>query len=316
MTVDTMRRRFSDVAAALVDGDPQAAVVLADIGTGDFDRVRRRHPHRVINVGIREQLMIGIAAGLALERFRPIAHSYAPFLVERAYEQIKLDLGHQDLGAVLVSIGGSFDASTEGRTHQAPADVALMAALPGWDIHVPGHPDEVETLLRAAHAGGGRAYVRLAARSNAAPVTATPGRFAALRRGSHKAAVALAVGPALDPVLEATTGLDVTVLYATTIRPFDHETLRNAATGGEVVLVEPYLAGTSAAEVAAALIDVPHRLLSLGVQPVEHRRYGTADQHASAHGLDAAGIRTAVETFIHGRGTTKRAMTIASTAAS
>jgi transketolase len=89
----------------------------------------------------------------------------------------------------------------------------------------------------------------------------------------------------------------VTVLYVTTVRPFDRATLR-AHANERVVLIEPYLAGTSAAEVSAALGDVPHRLLSIGVPNVEHRKYGTWREHDAAHGLDAATIRARVGAFL------------------
>ena len=237
--------------------------------------------------------MIGVAAGLALEGLRPVVHSYTPFLVERPYEQIKLDLGHQDVGAILVSTGASYDGATSGRTHQAPEDVALLSALPGWTIHVPGHPDELERVFARALAGEDRVYIRMSEGSNAAPVDADG--LAVLRRGSDSAPVVVAVGPALDETLAATRDLDATVAYLATVRPFDADGLRALVRGSDVVLVEPYLAGTSAAEVAAALADRPHRLLSLGVANVELRRYGAGRDHRAAHGLDAAGIRRSLE---------------------
>jgi len=287
----TMRQRFTRVVAELLDEHEQLAVVLADIGVSQLEATGApaRHPDRVLNVGIREQLLVSVAGGLALEGFRPIVHSYAPFLVERPFEQVKLDLGHQDVGAVLVSIGASYDAAPEGRTHQSPGDVALLATLPGWTIHVPGHPDEVETLLRAAAAADGRVYLRLSDETNAA--ARGDGRLQLVRRGSEETPLVLAVGPTLDPVLEATAELDVTVAYTATVRPLDGEGLRQLATGADVVLVEPTLAGTSAAAVSDALRDRPRRLLALGVVDVELRRYGTGAEHRRAHGLDATGIR-------------------------
>lgn len=292
-----MRETFVDTVSGALDLDPRLAVVTADISATAFDDARARHPHRVLNVGIREQAMVGIAGGLALTGMRPVVHTYTPFLVERPFEQIKLDLGHQDVGAVLVSIGGSYDDPVWGRTHQGPGDVALLDTLPGWTVHVPGHRDEVAPLLRDAIAGDGRVYLRLSSRENSAPLPAT-GRFSVVRTGTR--GVVVAVGPTLANVLAATEGEDVTVLYASTVRPFDHAGLRQAV--GEranVVLVEPYLAGTSAHEVARALEDVPHRLRSVGVRrDAELRAYGTAEEHDVWHGLDARGIAEAVRALM------------------
>ncbi|MGH3758513.1 hypothetical protein [Actinophytocola sp.] len=111
----------------------------------------------------------------------------------------------------------------------------------------------------------------------------------------------LAVGPTLDPVLEATSALDVTVLYANTVRPFDHAGLRAAVESAavNVVLVEPYLAGRSAHDVATALADVPHRLRSPGVRrDIEVRAYGTAAEHDAVRGLHVAGIAESVRSVL------------------
>jgi transketolase len=286
-----MRQVFVDTVSRALDSDPRLVVVLADISAQSFLPAQRRHPDRVINVGIREQCMIGVAGGLALTGMRPVVHSYAPFLVERPFEQIKLDLGHQDVGAVLVSIGGSYDDPVWGRTHQAPGDVALIGTLPGWTVHVPGHAAEVEPLVRSALAADDRVYVRLSTRTNARPQRDLSG-FRVLKRG--RLGVVVAVGPTLDNVLRACQQTDVTVLYAATVRPFDAAGLRSAVRAADraaVVLVEPYLAGTSAHLVSAALSDVPHRIRSLGVRrDAELRAYGQPSDHDALHGLDAAGI--------------------------
>ena len=297
MTTD-MRTVFAETAAELLEEDPLAAVVLAEISVDMFAKAMARHPDRVLNVGIREQLMISVGGGLALAGMRPVVHTYAPFLVERAFEQVKLDLAHQDAHAVLVSIGASYDAAPSGRTHQAPEDVALLDTVPGFSVVVPGHPAEVRGLLREAVGtlDVGSTYMRLSTAANRKALPVWPG-LQVVRSGRR--AVVVAVGPLLSPVLDAVADLDVTVAYATTVRPFDAEGLRSLeAASGAVVLVEPYLAGTSASEVSSALASRPHRLLSLGVQRTELRRYGTPADHAARHGLDAAGIRRSVTRFL------------------
>ena len=243
---ETMRQRFYRVTAELLDTDPRVAIVLADIGVGYLEPlgVFERHPRRAINVGIREALMVSTAAGMALEGLRPIAHSYAPFLVERSFEQVKLDFGHQGVGGILVSVGASYDWAEGGRTHHAPEDVALISTLPDWTIHVPGHADELEAVLRAAAADYGQVYIRLSDAHNRAPVLDGCAGLALVRQGSSGAPTILAVGPMLRPVLQATDKLEATILYTATPRPLDARRLGELVTGTDVVLVEPYLEGT------------------------------------------------------------------------
>lgn len=306
--MDSMRDRFADTVHQLLDTDPRVALVIAEISRDRLRGAIAAHPDRVVNVGIREQLLVSAGAGLALSGLRPVLHTFASFLVERPFEQVKLDFGHQDVGGVLVSSGASYDMASGGYTHMSPGDVALLDTLPGWTVHVPGHADEAEALVRAAvGAGDDKVYVRLSDRANAEGRALDGTRFRQVREGRAGAAV-VAVGPMLDPVLAATEGLDLTVLYAATVRPFDAAGLRRAAVDpdrgtAEVVLVEPYLAGTSVRAAGEALAVVPYRLLGLGVGREELRRYGRPEEHDAAHGLDAASLRRDISAFLApGRG--------------
>ena len=288
------RIQFARTAADLVETDLSVALVYAEISGQFFGEVEARHPDRVVNVGIREQLLVNVGAGLALTGLRPIVHTFGSFLVERAFEQVKLGFGHQDVGGVLVGSGGSFDIASGGRTHQTPGDVALVDTIPGVRVHAPSTAREVDVVLRRAVAGDGLHYVRVVGQTNA--ISHAAEGFHVVRRGAG--ATVIALGPVLDEVLLATEGRDVTVLYAHSVRPFDVRTLRSVLATPEVVLVEPWLEGTSAHVVSAALRDVPHRLLALGVRREELRRYGTAEDHVRAHGLDAAGLRASIDGFL------------------
>jgi transketolase len=298
MNAPDMWSAFGATMASALDTDPRAAVVLADIGTHFFNKAKQKHPDRVINVGIREQLMMGVASGLAMCGLRPVVHTVASFLVERPYEQVKLNFGQQNVGAVLASWGASYDLSEFGWSHYTPGDVAALDSLPDWTVHVPGHPKEAGELLLRSLPGDDRVYLRLSSQANEEP-HGVPGSFSMIKEGDR--GVVLAVGPTLDRVLAATAALDVTVLYASTIRPFDSTGLRTAVLAGsrsDVVLVEPYLAGTSAHEVASTLVNVPHRLRCLGVRrDVEVRRYGKPEDHDRLHGLDAASLGEEIRSF-------------------
>lgn len=293
--VPDLRSQFVSTTRDLIAADDRIALALAEISADRFADLRQAHPDRVLNVGIREQLLVSAAAGLALSGLRPIAHTFGAFLIERAWEQVKLDLDHQELGAILVGSYGSYDWPAGGRTHQSPGDVALLDTLRDWTIHVPGHPAELDEQLRAAAASDDRVYLRVGGENNPEP---HPGlHWTRLRQGS--AATVIAVGPMLRNTEQAVTGLDVTLLYAPTIRPFDAAMLRaNVARLARVVVVEPYLAGTSAAHVAGSLADLDHRQLGLGVGDPDQHHYGQPADHDRLHGLDPTGLRRSIASFI------------------
>ncbi|GBE23938.1 MAG TPA: transketolase [Actinobacteria bacterium] len=287
-----MRAAFVETATALLAERDDIAVVLADISVGPFERsgAIAAFPHRVFNVGIREQLMLSVTGGMALEGMRPIAHSYTPFLIERAYEQIKLDLGHQGVGAILVSIGASYDDPGSGRTHAAPEDVSLINALPAWTVYIPGHADEARLLLRDAAERTDKVYIRLDATQNSSAVE-HPSRLTTIRSGLSGSPLVIAVGPMLDRVLAAAGDMDVAVAY--TAAPLAQSPADLAATmkGDDLIIVEPTTAGTSLGRIAGQLSDRPRRFLGIGVPLGEHRLYGTVADHEAHHGLNATGIR-------------------------
>lgn len=293
----TMREAFFDGVMEWMAVDEKGILVLADISASGLREANRRFPGRVLNVGIREQAAIGVAAGLSLEGFHPLVHTYAPFLIERPFEMIKDDLFHQGLSAALVSIGASYDEPGYGRTHQCPEDVALLDTLGPCTTLVPGHSDEVGQLLQRGVQANTVSYLRLSLAMNSQPIRNTATSMT--RVGTGENGVVIAVGPMLDPVLDATQGLGITVLYTTTIRPFDATTLRAVAGPmPKVVIVEPYLAGTSTPVVEKALFDRPHRVLALGVESQDLHRYGSREDHDRAQGLDAAGISAAIRAFL------------------
>jgi transketolase len=297
MSREPMRAAACEAAVERFLADERTAVVLAEISTDLFEPAFRHDPRRAINVGIMEQTMVGVAAGFALEGFRPIVHTITPFLAERALEQVKLDFGYQQLEGTFITTGASYDYAASGMTHHGWADAAALSTVPGLEILVPGAAAEAAALVRSSHGNGRATYVRTSAAENATARELAPGGLTPVCTGS--ALTVIAVGPLLDRTRDAVAGLDARVLYATTLRPLDAATLAaQAAPAAEVVIVEPFAEGTLVAQVAAALADRPIRLLSIGVPRQVISRYGTPEQHDRALGLDAAGIRERVLRFL------------------
>ena len=291
-----MRAQAIDTVAELFDHNPRVAVVLAEISVDRFEPVLAHDPTRAVNVGIMEQTMVGVAAGYALEGFHPVIHTITPFVAERALEQLKLDFGNQELGVLVIGAGGSYDYGSEGTTHHSPGDVQALLTIPATQVLVPGAAAEADRLIRDTYTNDRVTYLRTQIVANREGRPVELGRLLVERRGSR--ATVIAVGPMLDRTLEATAGMDVTVLYATTLNPFDADTLGRELAGDDVVVVEPFFAGTLAAPVSQALRDRPIRLHFVGVPRAVIRDYGTPQQLDHVLGLDASGIRRQIASAI------------------
>jgi transketolase len=288
--VTDMRTQIARTATDVVEKDPRVAVVLAEISVDRFAGAKRAAPDRVINVGIMEQTLVGVGAGFAMEGFHTIVHTMAPFLVERPFEQVKVDFGYQGLGGTLASVGAPYDYGTEGGTHHAPGDVGVVLTVPGIEVLVPGCATEVDALLRATYANGRLTYLRASLAQNDDAFDVAPGRLHVVRPGSG--ATVVAVGPVLTRTLAACEGLDVTVLYTASVAPFDaHGLAANVGNDPHVIVVEPFYEGTLVPALAEALQHRPSRFASVGVPRRFITSYGTLEEHDHELGMDAAGIR-------------------------
>ncbi len=149
-----MRKQFFLTLLELFPEDEKLFLILGDIGVHGFRSLLSDYPERALNIGILEQCMIGVSAGISSEGFIPVVHTIAPFMIERAYEQIKIDLAYQKIGANLVSVGSSYDYAGLGCTHHCPADVSLMYNIPGARIIFPGSAREFDLAFRSFYKSG------------------------------------------------------------------------------------------------------------------------------------------------------------------
>ena len=292
-----MRRRFVDTVESLMASDDRVIVLLGDIGVHSFRQAFAHHPGRVYNLGICVQSMIGVAAGMAREGFVPIVHSIAPFVVERCYEQLKIDFAYQALGGNIVSVGASYDYAMLGATHHCPADVAVLRGIPGVEVVVPGTPQEFDALFRASYDNGHLTYFRLSERSNDRTIDVAWGKAKRMRQGAD--ATVLCVGPTLGAVMAAVEGLDVEVLYFTTLAPFDSEALRSSSASRKIVVVEPFYRGSLATDICESLPGQCIETTWLGVPREFVRQYGSCDDHDGLSGLTPAAIRSVVLEVVH-----------------
>lgn len=286
-----MREMFIKTTNELVDKDKRIALILGGISVVSFAESIEKYPERCFDAGISEQADLSIAAGMAITGMIPIFHTIAPFMAERAYEQLKIDFGYQKLGGNFVSNGSSIDYSSFGATHQCPAEIPILTQIPNLQIVVPGTPDEFKSLFLSTYDNGCPTYFRLSRDINKETQDVKFGEAIVIREG--KAITIIAVGPMLEMVLEATEGIDATILYYTTIHPFDTKTLIKYSESGKILVCEPYYEGAIDYDITSTLkryIIIDH----CGIPHEFCKHYGTTKENYAIMGLTVENIKEKV----------------------
>jgi transketolase len=153
-----MRGRFGEIISKLADENEDIIVIVADIGYRVFDDFRDKYPERFINMGICEQSIISVASGMALEGLQPWVYTITPFLIERPFEQIKLDINHQNVNVNLV---GYSDYPTLGPTHAEINAKKMMKLFNNIESFFPSNSDETEKMILQAYEKEGPSFISL-----------------------------------------------------------------------------------------------------------------------------------------------------------
>lgn len=290
--------------------NPDVVVVSQDLGpVGPFTA---EFPERHFDVGISEQNLIGVAAGLAHAGKLPFVIAMAPFVTMRGFEQIRDDCAYNQNGVKILSLFTGLEAGPWGVTHHAIEDIALMRTIPGMTVLVPADALEMGQAVRVAAEVDGPVYVRLAGfAADMSPLDVTrpeirPGEAARLRDGTDVTLVAtgtmVRVALAAEQSL-AEDGVSARVLAVPSVKPIDDEEIRQAVSEtGRILTIEEHSVigglGSAVAEIVAEAGT--GRVRRLGVQDRFCTEIAPYADLLSACGLDAEGVEAAARDLLAG----------------
>jgi transketolase len=298
-----MRNTFSEALYAEATQNPDIYIVVADISpAGSMSKFSTQYPERFINVGVAEQSMIGIAAGLALKGCQPFAYTIATFSLYRPFEMVRDDLCYQNLPVTVVGMGAGVIYSTLGGTHHTMEDIAVAGAIPNMQILAPCDPAECTEATRwCARQKNGPVYLRIG-KSGEPDLTrgAEPwvfGKLRYLRRGTDVCILSYGVITKMAAELAdrlAAQGHSVSLVSAHTVKPLDRAGVAQAlASHKHVVVIEENVpSGGLAPQTKEIAWDsgAKCRLDTFTLQDKFIHNYGSHDDLLAAHGLSVAQI--------------------------
>lgn len=292
-----MRKQFAQTIFKTLDDDPLAAILIGDISHYLLKEVEEKFPNRFYNMGICEQSLIGMASGMASMGNKPIVHTIAPFCVERAFEQIKVDLCYQKTDVTIVSVGSSFDYASLGCTHHCYEDISILRSLPNMQVFVPGSSAEFDYLFKKTWGNGSPKYFKLSAKEHNLKTLIEPFEATVIREGTGKNLL-FVCGHLLEETTMASS--DDTIIYVPTLSYLSDGSKKTiceyALKHKNIITIEENsVIGGLGDEIFNILCEgkvrLPDRFEKIGVPHKFLNKYGNAAQHRKALGLDIRGIK-------------------------
>jgi transketolase len=278
-----MRNAFASELTEIAKSNNRVVMLSGDIGNKLFDKFKAACPRQFFNCGIAEANLIGVAAGLAMSGFRPVAYTIVPFITTRCLEQIRVDVCYHHQPVIIVGVGGGLSYASLGGTHHSCEDIAMLRCLPHMQVVCPADAMEVRGAMHAAFASKSPTYIRIGKKGEPVFHDSPPdfriGKSITLRTGTD--AAILSTGNAMPLAVVAAERLQqqnvsVRVESFHTVKPLDEATLREVFTKYKAVvtLEEHSIIGGLGGAVAEWLAD---NARSLGTH-APLLRHGTADR--------------------------------------
>lgn len=306
-----MRNRFSKVLEVVAKKDENLILMVGDIGFNVFDKFIESYPNKFINAGVAETNMIGSAAGLAMQSFKPVVYTIIPFLLMRTFEHIRNDLCMHNLQVTLVGVGGGLSYDTLGPTHHSIEDIAIMRSLPNMQVLTPADPNEVEWIFPMALNHKGPTYLRLGKGgekdllSEEQIVSRKYGLSHQLFDGDEMSIISF--GPILSEVLLARKLLNEKNIFPSIInihalKPFDKSDFLKKISGKKVLITveEHSIIGGLGDIVSDAISGTENSpaQLKIGINDTFVKEIGKRDYQFEIHGLNATKIYEKIIKFM------------------
>lgn len=302
-----MRTAFSEMLVNLGKADPNVLLLTGDHGYALFNDFRRECPGQYINVGIAEQNMIGVAAGLARSGFKPIVYGLSAFIPIRVLEQIKLDVAHDNLPVIFIGDGAGFVYSHLGTSHQSIEDIACSRVIPNLSVYSPADRFEFIQCISTAYKANSAVYIRLGKADigdvHQSKLSINSGELVKVISSENREYSFIATGSMVKTAIDISNKLDndIEVWSVPFIKPIDRSTVESICRNSKAIVVfEEHSKygglGSLISEISSE--SNPVKILQVAVNDRFSNKCGTYEYLLQEHKLDYITVYKNVHNFL------------------